>query len=85
MGRKIRDYERDLWTLFWNYSKSGDFGDIRTYLLQLSGLPGPRGNLELATAFGNVIQRGVTSGALDSKDLLSLCQSLPDTPGAGTH
>jgi hypothetical protein len=80
MGRKIRDYERDLWELFWNYSKSGDFGEIRNYLLQRSGLPGPRGNLELATAFGNVIQRGVTSEALDSKDLLSLCQSLCQIP-----
>lgn len=82
MGKKIRDYERDLWELFWNYSRSGDFAGIRTYLLQRSGLPGPRGNLELATAFGNVIQRGVTSGTLNSKDLLSLCQSLCQIPPA---
>jgi hypothetical protein len=80
LGKKIRDYEKDLWGLFWSYSKSGDFGEIRTYLLQRSGLPGPRGNLELATAFGNVIQRGTASGSLDSKDLLSLCQSLCQIP-----
>lgn len=82
MRRKVRDYERDLWALFWSYSNSGEFSEIRTYLLQRSGLPGPRGNLELATAFGNVIQRGVVSGALDSKELLSLCQSLCQIPPA---
>jgi hypothetical protein len=76
----IRDYERELWELFWNYSKSGDFSEIRAYLLRRSGLPGPRGNLELATAFGNVIQRGTTSGSLDSKNLLSLSQSLCQIP-----
>ncbi|HVP22703.1 MAG TPA: HEAT repeat domain-containing protein [Conexivisphaerales archaeon] len=80
MGKKVREYERELWSLFWEYSRGGDFSTIRAYLLQRSGLPGPRGNLELATAFANVIQSGCSSGAFDRKALLSLCQSLCGIP-----
>jgi hypothetical protein len=82
VGRKTRDYERDLWSLFWAYSKSSDFGDLRAYLLQRSGLPGPRGNLELATAFANVLQRGATAGVLNPRDMISLCQSLAQIPAS---
>ena len=41
---KIEDYRRKLNTL----------DDWRLYLLENSGLPGPRGNLELAAAFAEL-------------------------------
>jgi hypothetical protein len=80
MGRRVRDYQKELWTLFWDYSKSGDFGRLREYLLARSGLPGPRGNLELATAFASVAQRGAISGAFDPQAMRSLCESLAGIP-----
>jgi len=76
----VRGYENDLWGLFWEYSQKGDFSGIRESLLSRSGLPGPRANLELATAFANVVQRCVTTGSMDPETLLSLCQSLCSIP-----
>jgi hypothetical protein len=80
LGKKIRDYEKDLWGLFWEYSGKGDFSGIREFLLSRSGLPGPRANLELATAFANVVLRCVTTESVDPGTLLSLCQSLCSIP-----
>ena len=79
---KTRAYETELWSLFSDYARTGDFTGLRVYLLGRSGLPGPRGNLELAKAFGNVIQQGILAGALEPQSLLSLCQSLSSFPAS---
>jgi hypothetical protein len=80
LGKRVRGYEKDLWRLFWEYSRKGDFSGVREFLLSRSGLPGPRANLELATAFANVVQRCATTGSMDPGTLLSLCQSLCSIP-----
>lgn len=53
MGRRDA-HKRDLVSLFDGFVATGDVKDLTAYLLSNSNLPGPRGNLELALAFGDV-------------------------------
>jgi len=43
----------DLHKLLQDYATTGDDGEVAAYLVPRSGLPGPRGNIELAQAFAD--------------------------------
>ncbi|NPV08768.1 MAG: hypothetical protein HPY83_12515 [Anaerolineae bacterium] len=51
VGSRRQAFRRELEPLVCHCLHAGDEGPLRAYLMQHSGLPGPRGNLELAAAF----------------------------------
>lgn len=53
---KKENYKRDLAHYFGEFFISNDEGKLREYLLLNSNLPGPRGNLELAWAFADLVE-----------------------------
>jgi hypothetical protein len=72
-------HKQDLFGLFAGFAATGDTGPVTAYLLSNSNLPGPRGNLELAQAFADVV------GALAGQDiefavLWSQCKSMAEIP-----
>jgi hypothetical protein len=54
LGKKA-GHEQDLRVLLDGFVTNGDAGPLEEYLLSHSNLPGPRGNIELAAAFGDVV------------------------------
>ncbi len=52
---KIERYRQELMPLFALALETGESVDLHAYLASNSNLPGPRGNLELASAFGDVV------------------------------
>ena len=68
--------------LLGRYINARDEAPLREYLLQQSGLPGPRANLELAAAFAEVVAHCASQ---DPRDLWALClrwATIPPTEGA---
>ena len=53
---KVERHRQDLSGLFDEFLAGGDTSHLEEYILANSNLPGPRGNLELAAAFGDVVQ-----------------------------
>jgi len=53
---KKEGYREDLVDLFNEFLKTGDEEKIMEFLVSNSNLPGPRGNLELAEAFAEVVE-----------------------------
>jgi hypothetical protein len=53
---KKENHKPDVMSLFNEFIDTGDSGKITGYLLANSNLPGPRGNLELAAAFAEVVE-----------------------------
>lgn len=53
---KKENHKVDLVVLFDAYSHIGDAGGLTAYLISNSALPGRRANLELAAAFGDVVE-----------------------------
>lgn len=74
MGKKD-DHVRDLEPLFDEFLCSGDDAPLDEYLRANSALPGRRGNLELAGAFGEVA--GAICGP-DSESVWALCLALTE-------
>ncbi len=52
---KIERHRQDLMPLLAAFLETGESADLHAYLVSNSNLPGPRGNLELASAFGDVV------------------------------
>jgi hypothetical protein len=53
---KKEGYKKVLADLLTEFLNTGDAEEIREYLISNSSLPGPRGNLELADAFAEVVE-----------------------------
>jgi hypothetical protein len=53
---KKEKYKQNLASLFEEFLKSGNEANLMDYLISNSNLPGPRGNLELADAFAEVVE-----------------------------
>jgi hypothetical protein len=76
MGNKAK-YIQELKTIFDTWHSSGDSSHLIEYLIGNSNLPGPRGNLELAWAFGDTVG---TMSTEDSQELWNLCEGLASIP-----
>lgn len=72
MGKK-ENHERDLTGLFEVFFETGDAERLREYLISNSNLPGRRGNLELAAAFADTVERYAES---QGQRLWKLCATL---------
>lgn len=68
-------HKRDLAGLFDTIAETGDVKDLTVYLLTNSNLPGPRGNLELAQAFGDIVRERAGPG-ISPEPLWPLCKDL---------
>ena len=72
MGKRD-DHVSDLLRLFEAFIATGDDKQLLDYLTSNSNLPGPRGNLELAEAFGDaIVQRA------ENDKLWQLCRTMTD-------
>jgi hypothetical protein len=56
MGGKKESYKQDLTHFLDDFLKTGNKDEITEYLVSKSNLPSPRGNLELAMAFAEVVE-----------------------------
>jgi hypothetical protein len=63
----------DLHKLLLDYATTGDDGEVAAYLVPRSGLPGPRGNIELAQAFADAAGDVST---IEPEKILSLIRRL---------
>jgi len=75
---KVREKEsqkQDLANLFGDFLKTGDQSKIIGYLISNSNLPGPRGNLELAGVFAEVVEEHLVKAP---GRLWTLCQELTE-------
>ena len=68
-------HKQDLAALFDAFEATGDIKELTTYLVSNSNLPGPRGNLELAYAFGDVIGKQAGQGT-SLESIWTLCKDL---------
>lgn len=68
---KRENYAHELYPLFDAFITTGDDEDLLNYLIANSNLPGPRGNLELAEAFGDAIAQ-----CAKDDNLYHLCQTM---------
>ena len=73
MGGKKESYKQDLTHFLDVFLKTGDEEKLTEYLISNSSLPGPRGNLELATAFAEVAE---DYSIEHSEKIWSLCLKL---------
>jgi len=53
---KIENHKHDLIPLFETFFKTNNAQNLKKYLITNSNLPGPRGNLELAKAFADLVE-----------------------------
>jgi hypothetical protein len=74
MGKRDA-HRQDLLRLFDEFGASGDAETLVAYLVSNSSLPGPRGNLELAQAFGDVVGERAGEGQ-NPESLWALCDGL---------
>ncbi len=74
MGKRDA-HKQDLASLFDGFAATGDAGDLTAYLLASSNLPGPRGNLELALAFGDAVGELACCDA-PLEPILALCEGM---------
>jgi hypothetical protein len=72
---KTEQHQQDLVEILNDYSNQKNDANLFAYLIANSNLPGPRGNLELAGAFANVVQ---SCSANASEALWQLCSKLID-------
>jgi hypothetical protein len=72
MGKRDA-HRKDLVGLFDGFAASGDAKALTTYLLANSNLPSPRGNLELAQAFGDIVGERAKQGA-SPEPIWRLCE-----------
>jgi hypothetical protein len=70
VGKK-EDYKRELTALLDAFIVTGNDQDLFDYIASNSNLPGPRGNLELAEAFGDA-----TGQLVSDESLRPLCQTM---------
>ncbi|HEX9974085.1 MAG TPA: hypothetical protein VGD14_18590, partial [bacterium] len=70
---KTERHQQDLVEILSDYSNQKNEANLISYLIANSNLPGPRGNLELAMAFADVVQN---SSSHDSETLWRLCSRL---------
>lgn len=70
-------HHRELQRLFEAFLESGGFDDLKAYLISHSNLPSPRANLELAEAFGDLME---TLVAKESRVGWDLCDMLVHYP-----
>nr|MDO8079415.1 hypothetical protein [Candidatus Freyarchaeota archaeon] len=70
---KKGSYKRDLVNLFDEFLKTEDEGKIFEFIILNSNLPGPRGNLELAAEFAELVEEYFVK---DSERLWNLCLKL---------
>lgn len=80
MGKK-ENHEQDLAPLLDEFTSTGHAARLEAYLLSGSNLPGPRGNLELAAAFGDAIEAHAAK-ATGVQDLWHLCAAMAQIPAA---
>lgn len=73
MGGKKESYKEDTTHFLDDFLKTGNQDKITKYLVSHSNLPSPRGNLELAKAFAEVVE---TYSSRDREDLWELCLNL---------
>jgi hypothetical protein len=78
MSKKER-HKQDLIGLLETFLETGDAKRLTSYLTSNSNLPGPRGNLELAAAFSDLVE-DYARGA--SERLWELCAGLTAIPAA---
>jgi hypothetical protein len=69
-------YEEQLTGLLDELIATGNAGQLKAYLVSNSNLPGPRGNLELAQSFMNVLESYAGQGA---GELWELCLAMAET------
>ena len=74
MGKRD-GHKQDLCRLFDEFDARGDAEALVAYLVSNSSLPGPRGNLELAQAFGDVVGERAGEGQTP-ESLWALCDGL---------
>jgi hypothetical protein len=74
MGKKEK-YEQTLHKNFEEFLKTGNEANLRDYLISNSNLPGPRGNLELAEAFAEVVE---DYSQKEPRKLWKLCMKLTE-------
>ncbi|MGD8968331.1 MAG: hypothetical protein PVI07_12545 [Anaerolineae bacterium] len=74
MNKKER-HQRDLSGLCDGFLETGDAGELLAYVASNSNLPGRRGNLELAQAFGDVVE---DEAAGEAQRLWDLCRQMTD-------
>lgn len=67
---KIENHRQDLFPLFDTYFQNNSSQGLKEYIIANSNLPGPRGNIELAQAFGDLIEKHSAKG---SERLWQLC------------
>lgn len=72
MSRK-ENYKENLTNFINEYLKTGETENLRNYLTSNSNLPGPRGNLELADVFAEVVR---DYGEREHEKLWKLCLQL---------
>jgi hypothetical protein len=72
MSKKER-HRRDLISLFDAFLETGDDEGLLGYIVSNSNLPGRRGNLELAQAFGDVVE---DHAATQAQSLWDLCKQM---------
>ncbi len=75
MGGKKESYKQDLTHFFDDFIKTGNKEEITNYLVSHSNLPSPRGNLELATAFAEVVE---AYSSRELENLWELCLNLTE-------
>lgn len=74
---KRENHLRDLAGLFDGFFETGDAEHLLRYLVANSNLPGRRANLELAQAFGDLVEAYATR---ESQRMWTLCVRMADNP-----
>jgi hypothetical protein len=75
MGSKKERYKEDLTSFLDHFLRTGNKEKITKFLVSKSSLPSPRGNLELASAFTEIVE---TYSPRDFKNLWELCLELTE-------
>jgi hypothetical protein len=76
---KKDNYQQDLTTLLDRFFEAGSVERLKDYIAVNSNLPGPRGNLELAAAFGQKIAEYAQD---DPQKLWQLCADMASIPAS---
>jgi hypothetical protein len=74
-GKKEKSYKRELNLFLDDFLKTGDRKKLAQYLVSNSNLPSPRGNLELAMAFAEMVE---VYSSRELENLWKLCLKLTE-------
>ena len=74
-GKKEKSYKRELTIFLDHFLKTGDRKKLAQYLVSNSNLPSPRGNLELAIVFAEIVEVYSTR---EPENLWKLCLKLTE-------